>query len=114
MLAFFFPLDFDSNTAVKELKDRPCYVNPTVITRLREEIYNDLNTYDFNSLLLQGDTSTLVELKSDYLNSEFSATWNDIIEDEFDLTIKLQVNTSFKMKAKIKNVSNFTPKIFLD
>ena len=40
-------------------------------------------------------------------------TWNEISVDNYDISSRLVPNKSFKIKAKIKNITNFNPKIVL-
>ena len=42
------------------------------------------------------------------------STWSDFIDENFDVISKLSYSKIFKVKAKVKTITRFTPKIVID
>ena len=81
-------------------------------TRLLGDNNIDEKTFYFNFYLRNKLTSTQFEIKDNY--NESNSTWDDFIDEDFDIVSKFTFSDSFKVKAKIKTISKFVPKIVID
>jgi hypothetical protein len=56
---------------------------------------------------------TITTVKKNKFLEDTTYTWNEVSMDNYDVLSKLVFSKSFKIKAKIKKISNFNPKISL-
>lgn len=86
------------------------YVNPC-ITKLYSEGFNDDKVLNLEPFIYD-KTITQIDVKRVFINS--NSTFTDFIDDDLDIVSKLIFKKSFKVKAKIKAISKFSPKIIID
>lgn len=99
--------ELKSFNELKNIKEKYAVISTITCDDIFNRFRNDDNIYTFVS----GGTITTVEKNN--LFEETAYTWNEIRMDNYDVLSKLVPSKSFKIKAKIKKISNFNPKIAL-
>lgn len=108
------PLDMPPNyNAYTQIKQKiemvACFTSTQVDDLSKKEESStilDITSY------LNFSNSTQLFIKRDNITDH--STWLDFIDENFDVISKISYSKSFKVKAKIKTISKFTPKIIID
>jgi hypothetical protein len=108
------PLDMPPNhNAYTQVKQKiemvTCFTSTQVDDLSKKEEFTtilDITPY------LTFSNSTQLFIKRDNITDH--STWLDFIDENFDVISKISYSKSFKVKAKIKTISKFTPKIIID
>jgi len=108
------------------LLDMPPIDNVSTQIKQRMEVISCLTSTQVDDLPNKRDRSTTLDF-TDFLNYQNStqlfikkeiltdhSTWLDFIEEDFDIISKIPYSKTFKVKAKIKTISRFTPKVIID
>jgi len=103
------PPNYNVSTQIKQRVEIVSYLTSTQVDDLTKK--KDDTILDLSSFLNFTNFTTLVIKKDFFIDN---STWVDFIEENFDVTSKLSYTKTFKVKAKIKTVSNYTPKIIID
>ena len=98
--------------AYTQIKQKTKIVNCMTSTQV-EEFHgkSDTNILDIKSYL-NISKSTQVVIKEDDMKD--NSTWLEFIDENFDITSKISYSKIFKVKAKIKTISKFIPKINIE
>lgn len=99
--------EIKSFNELKNNKERYAVIS----TITSDDIYNRFSTEDITEPF--ASVSTITTVKRNKTFEETVYTWNEISVDNYDISLRLVPNKSFKIKAKIKNITNFNPKIVL-
>lgn len=99
--------EIKSFNELKNNKERYAVIS----TITSDDIFNRFCTEDIAYPLASVSTITMV--KSNKTIEETTYTWNETSIDNYDILSKLVPSQSFKIKAKVKNITNFNPKIVL-
>lgn len=103
------PPNYDAYTQINQkVKIANCITSTRVddFFQKTETTAPDITSY----LIFSSSTQLLI--KKDNIND--NSTWLDFIDEDFDVFSKVPYSKKFKVKAKIKTISKFTPKIIID
>lgn len=104
------PPNYNVSTQFKHKVEIVSYLTSTRIDDLPEKLNNtfNLNIDYFHNFA--NATKFILNEESFVDNS----TWSDFMDENFDVISKLSYSKVFKVRAKIKTISRFTPKIVID
>jgi len=105
------PPNYNAYTKVKQKIEMVTCVTSTQVDDFLSIEKADAAVLDITSYL-NFSNSTQLFIKKD--NIADHSTWQNFIDENFDIISKVPYIKSFKVKAKIKTVSKFTPKIVID
>lgn len=108
----FFPPNIDINSTSTQLSNKREYADAFSVTKLKSK--NDLDDGDLFSLPIFLKNRSATQINIEDSNSDSSSTWQDLLEEDLDVISKLVFKKSFKVKAKIIAISNYTPKIVIE
>lgn len=104
------PPNHTISTRIKERVEFVSFLTNTQIDDLSNNL-NKLITLD-NALFLNFSNSTKLFIKKDALVD--NSTWSEFSNEDFDVITKLSFSKTFKVRAKIKTISRFIPKIIIE
>lgn len=111
-MLFAFPPTTDIDNTVTQVRiDNPC-MNSSSSTLFGDSfpfISADESIYQWEKL-----KSLAADIRIYNLNETDNSTWGELSTDNFDIVSKMIFNTSFKVKAKIKAVSRYEPRVIID
>ncbi|MBT3207680.1 MAG: hypothetical protein HN704_14250 [Bacteroidetes bacterium] len=102
------PPNYNISTQIKPAIEAICNFSSTQIENYFSR--NDDRTLDITPYINSIATKLIIE--GDHLTSY--STWLEIGVENFDIISKITYSKKFKVKAKIKVISKFTPKINMD
>ena len=104
------PPNYNVSTQLKRKIEIVSCQTSTQIDELPKKI-NDIFNLDIASFHNFSNATKLHLNEEDFIDH---STWSDFIDENFDVISKLSYSKVFKVKAKVKKISRFTPKIVID
>lgn len=104
----FYPTDSDLKlyNEAKSKKEIPSIIS-TIKTG---EVFNKFHSED---TFYPYENTVTTTVKNNMINVKTATTWEEINNQDFDIISKFVPNKSFKIKARVKKVSNYNPKIII-
>lgn len=100
--------EINSFNELKNNRERHAVIS----TITSDDIFNRFNTEDVTNSIT--DIGTITTIKRNNTTDDASTyTWNEVSLNSYDVISKLVPNKTFKIKAKVKSITNFNPKIAL-
>lgn len=111
-MLFAFPPAVDIDITAAQLRIDSSYINSSSSTLFGDSfpfLSDDESIYYWEKL-----KSLATDIRIPISKDADSSTWGEHTSDNFDIVSKMTFNKSFKVKAKIKVVSRYEPKIIID